>query len=197
MILLICIDGYKKILIIPNLIYLFINDPSEIILKYGHFLLKKHFLLLSMFIKRLYLLENCDTFFSGFFRGQKVQYFFSVKFCNIIYVFTITFNQFNVSLLKKVLISLKNWMCCLDHILWSSQLIIFNSTYQLITKKYIINFGMMQETAIAVSVFSVCFIHTVTPVWAVLLLALQRRTPCPASWTQCGPDEDKHTIHLF
>ncbi len=69
-------------------------------------LLKKHFLLLLSVLKTIVLLNIfVKTIFSSIFKWIE-QHLFEIEiFGNIINVFTVNFDQFNVFLLNKVLIS--------------------------------------------------------------------------------------------
>ncbi len=51
----------------------------------------------------MYFCVNRDTFVSGWTERSKEQHLFEIKIlCNIINVFTVTFDQFNESLLNKM-----------------------------------------------------------------------------------------------
>ncbi len=64
-------------------------------------------MLKTVALLNIYFCGNRDAFFSGFFEESlKEQHLFEIKlFCNIINVFTVTYDLFNESLLNKVLIS--------------------------------------------------------------------------------------------
>ncbi len=89
------------------------HDPSEIILTCwfwwsGNFIIIIIIIIIIINVKTFALLSFMKTHFL-WIGGKKLQHLFKkVIFCNIKKVFTITFDQFNVSLLNKIFIYLKN-----------------------------------------------------------------------------------------
>ncbi len=86
------------------------HDPSEIILiQYVGLLLKKQFLLLLWAILNIFV----ETFYQDYLMNSNVKRtafintFETEVFCNIINVITVTFDQFNAFLLKKIFFTLK------------------------------------------------------------------------------------------
>ncbi len=70
---------------------------------YADLVLKKHFLLLSSLLCCLIFEWKLWTFFRILCCSKEQHLFEIATFCYIVYVFTVTFDQFNASLLNKII----------------------------------------------------------------------------------------------